>query len=280
MSLAVSLEADRATFRGLVLDKFSGRARVTAQAVALEPIRFQLFGGRYDGAATFTPAGDALAFHARASVAEVDVAAATRFAGNPNTISGRLSGRLDCSGRASDAGDVVRTIRGTARVDLVDGTVKNLGLLRTIVVATSMRGGAAGGLTGWSKDEKFSRLGATLRIANGGLTSDDIRFESENLMLDAHGALQMMASTVDLRGKVQLSDALSRQAGSDLLRYTQENGRVTLPATVAGLFAAPHVSIDTADLAKRALSNAAAGEVEKRLKNDSVKKGLLGLLKR
>jgi len=158
--------------------------------------------------------------------------------------------------------------------------VKNLGLLRTIVVATSMRPGAGGGLTGWSKDEKFSRLGATLRIANGDLTSDDIRFESENLMLDAQGAVQTMASTVNLKGKVQLSDALSQQGGSDLLRYTQESGRVTLPATVAGPIAAPHVAIDTADLTKRAIRNAAADEVEKRLTNDSVKKGLLGLLRR
>jgi len=280
LSLAVSLDADRATFRGLVLDKFSGRARVTARAVALDPIRFQVFGGRYDGAATFTPAADALVFHARASVADIDAAAATRFAGSPDTISGRLSGRLDCSGRASDAADVASTLRGTARVDLVDGVVKNLGLLRTIVVATSMRPGAGGGLTGWSKDEKFSRLGATLRIANGDLTSDDIRFESENLMLGAQGALQMMASNVDLKGKVQLSDALSRQAGGDLLRYTEENGRVTLPATVSGPFSAPHVGIDTADVTKRALRNAAAGEVQKRMTNDSVKKGLLGLLKR
>jgi hypothetical protein len=31
---------------------------------------------------------------------------------------------------------------------------------------------------------------------------------------------------------------------------------------------------------KRALRNAAAGEVQKRMTNDSVKKGLLGLLKR
>ena len=280
LNLAVSLDADRATFRGLVLDKFSGRARISAQAVALDPIRFSVFGGRYDGSATFAPASDALAFRARATVADVDVAAATRFAGNPDTISGRLSGRLDCSGRASDAADIASTIRGTARVDIVDGVVKNLGLLRTIVVATSMRPGAGGGLTGWSKDEKFSRLGATLRIANGDLTSDDIRFESENLMLDAQGAVQTMASTVNLKGKVQLSDALSQQGGSDLLRYTQESGRVTLPATVAGPIAAPHVAIDTADLTKRAIRNAAADEVEKRLTNDSVKKGLLGLLRR
>ena len=72
----------------------------------------------------------------------------------------------------------------------------------------------------------------------------------------------------------------SRQAGSDLLRYAEENGRVTLPATVSGPFSAPHVGIDTADVTKRALRNAAAGEVQKRMTNDSVKKGLLGLLKR
>src|SRR5207302_112607 len=96
-----------------------------------------------------------LAFRARATVADVDVAAATRFAGNPDTISGRLSGRLDCSGRASDAADIASTIRGTARGDIVDGVVKNLGLLRTIVVATSMRRAA--------RDRRRSHRGAARR---------------------------------------------------------------------------------------------------------------------
>jgi hypothetical protein len=79
---------------------------------------------------------------------------------------------------------------------------------------------------------------------------------------------------------VQLSDQLSQQAGRDLVRYTQEQGRVTLPATVTGPLSSPRVAIDVAGLARRAITNAAAEELEKRLKAGALKKGLSDLFKR
>ena len=74
---------------------------------------------------------------------------------------------------------------------------------------------------------------------------------------------------------MQLSDELSKQAGRDLIRYTQQGGRVTLPATITGSAEAPHVRIDIADMAKRALANRANEEAQKALK-----KGLGSLFKK
>jgi hypothetical protein len=62
---------------------------------------------------------------------------------------------------------------------------------------------------------------------------------------------------------VQLSDALSQQAGSEVVRYTQEQGRVTLPVTIGGSAASPKVRVDVADLAKRAVRNRATEETKK-----------------
>jgi hypothetical protein len=50
-----------------------------------------------------------------------------------------------------------------------------------------------------------------------------------------------------------------------LVRYTQEQGRVTLPATIGGSAENLRVRIDAADLAKRALVNRAGEEVTKGL---------------
>ena len=71
--------------------------------------------------------------------------------------------------------------------------------------------------------------------------------------------------------QLQLSDELSQQAGRDLVRYTQQGGRVTLPATITGSAADPHVRLDVASLAKRAITNRANEEAQK-----AVKKGLGG----
>ena len=86
----------------------------------------------------------------------------------------------------------------------------------------------------------------------------------------------MRAAAVNLKGRVQLSDALSQQAGRDLFRYTQEQGRVTLPATITGPSDALRVNVDVGDVAARAIRNAATEKAQELLKG----KGLGGFLKR
>jgi uncharacterized protein involved in outer membrane biogenesis len=273
-SFVVSLNADRATLGGLALEKLAGKAQVTGQHVRLQPITFGIFGGRYDGTLALT-LGEMPAFRGTATLSGVDVAAVSRFGGSPDTISGRLSGRIDLAGRGTDSSTILRSSRGTARVDIVNGVVRNLGLLRTVVVATSMRSDASSRLKSGSRDEPFSRLGATLTIANGVATTNDLRFEGHDATLDAAGAVHLNGSAIDLHGHVRLSEELSQQAGRDLVRYTQEQGRVTLPAAVTGSATDPKVRIDVEDLAKRAVVNRATEEAKK-----VFKKGFGGLFKR
>ena len=49
MNIAVSIDAGRATFGTLLLDHLAGTAHVTDQNVMLDPVRFGLFRGRYEG---------------------------------------------------------------------------------------------------------------------------------------------------------------------------------------------------------------------------------------
>lgn len=294
MNIAVSLDAERASMGGLTIDKLTGRARITPDSVVVDPIAFGLFGGRYEGtlAATLSQrsmpstqsnvAGAAFnvntasSFRWNATLTGVDVAAATAFAGSPDTVSGRLSGTIDLTGGGADTATAIKSARGTARIDIVDGVVRKLGLVRSVVIATSMREGASRqAASGGSTDEPFTRLGATLTIGNGTASTEDLRFESKDLLLNAAGNVRLDGTAVILAGKIQLSDELSKQAGSDLKRYTAEQGRVTLPATITGPADNLSVRIDVADLARRAIINRANEEAQKRLKG-----GLGGLIRR
>ena len=109
-------------------------------------------------------------------------------------------------------------------------------------------------------------LGATLVVSGGSASTQDLTLESKDLLLAAAGAIRLDGSAINLRGQVQLSDELSQRAGRDLVRYTQQDGRVTLPATITGSAASPQVSIDVADLAKRAVTNRAIEEAQKGIK--------------
>src|SRR5262249_29612522 len=140
--LRLALTTERATMGTLALEKLRGRARVTSDAVRLDPVEFALFGGSFKGSLQLA-AGGTPTYHLNATIASLDVAAATASAGSGATISGRLSGRIDLTGLSTDATHAMNSARGTARVDIVNGVVKNLGLVRAIVIATSMRSNAA-----------------------------------------------------------------------------------------------------------------------------------------
>jgi AsmA protein len=260
MNLAISLEADRAAFGDLAVTSLSGQARVTPDAITIDPVKFGLFSGSYDGTMRLT-LGDTPAFRLKAKVAKVDVNEIMTFTGNPGVMTGTAAAALDVSGRGTTAQSVISSTTGSTRIDVTDGTVAKLGLVRTVIVATS---GRAGGTTpAGSGSEKFSKLGATFNIANGIAKTEDMRFESPDVLLAAVGTVRLDGQNVQLSGPLQLSEELTRQAGRDLVRYTQQDGKVTVPVTVDGPVDKLRVGVGLTDLAKRAVTQKATEEIKK-----------------
>jgi uncharacterized protein involved in outer membrane biogenesis len=264
MDLLIALDAERASIGTLAMTAVAGRARITAGEARLEPITFGIFGGHYDGV-LWLSLGAAPRFHLGASVNGIDLASVSTFAGHPGVLTGTLAGRLGLDGRGQTAADVIRTTAGTATIDARDGSVKGLGLVRGLVLATSMRGDSKADLGSTTADEPFTRMGGTFALAGGTATTKDLRFESKDVLLSAAGTIRLDGSRLDLAGPVQLSDALSKQAGRDLVRYTASDGRVTLPVTITGSADDPHVGVDLTSLARRAIINRAGEEVKKAL---------------
>jgi len=232
-----------------------------------------LFGGQYDGGITVA-LGERPTFHWKAAISGLDVNKAATFAGSPNTISGKLAATIDVTGSGADAGTALKTARGAARIDIANGVINNLGLVRTVVAATTMDKTAVQNASAGPRDEPFTKLGGTLSIANGSASTQDLRLESKDLTVAAAGALKLDGSAVDMRGDVQLSPELTKQAGSTLVRVSQQDGRVTLPLTIKGAAGNYGVSVDASAMAKRAITNEVNDQAQK-----AMKKGLGGLFK-
>ncbi len=260
IDLTVTMKAARARMAGLTLDALAGRARLTPAGTTFDPIEFGVFGGRFVGAVDTKAGSDDLRL--RADVTGVDVAALSAWAGSPGVITGRMEGEVDITTRAADPAAALSGTSGTARLAITDGVVYRLGLVQSVVVATSMRSGAALPAEA-SRDEPFSRLGATLRITRGRGVTDDLSFESPNVRLAGGGTIHLDGSSVNLRGNVQLSEALTKQAGRDLVRYTQEDGRVTLPVTITGSASELSVHVNVANVLERAVKNKVEEEITK-----------------
>ena len=283
--LTFVLNAGRATTGGLVLSDLEATAVILPGSVTFEPLTFGVFGGRYDGTMNVALGGTPQ-FNWRAAVSGIDTAALMAFAGSPGTITGTLGGRIALDGTGLEMERALRTARGTARVDIIEGTIAGLSLVRTLVTAGSGRGGlltsAGTGLSARNEPggaERFSRLGATLAIADGRLHTADFAMLSADLDLHAAGSLRLASMTADFGGRVRLSEALSKEAGTDLYRLTQDDGRVTLPVVVSGPMGNLSVRVDAADAATRAIRNRAAEEAKKAIERN-VPRGLRGLFKK
>jgi uncharacterized protein involved in outer membrane biogenesis len=274
VDLTVTIAADKATMAGVTIDRVTGKAHLKGEAVSVDPLSFGLFGGSYKGALGAN-LGASPTFAWKAALADIDVAALTAFVGNPGVVTGRLAAQVDLSGTGIDAARAMKTARGTTRVTIANGTVKNLALVKSAVAATSLNPQAVIASSQGPHDEPFTEMGATLAVSGGSASTQDLHFVSKDIRLDAAGALKLDGSVVNLKGQVQLSEELSRQANANIVRFTQQDGRITLPAAITGVAGKYSIEIDANSMAKRAVVSEAKGRA-----TEAVKKGLGGFLRR
>jgi AsmA-like C-terminal region len=258
------VKAPVGTAAGVNVRNFSAAIDANGNRIALQPTSFELFGGRCDAGFT-VDVGETLGTSFSARLTNIDLAQLAAFGGLPETISGRMSGDARVGGRGRDLSDVLAGARGEGRARLVNGTIRGLDLVRTVIVFFGRPSQEAPPSSG----ERFDEISSTFSLARQVVSTDDLKLRSPDFDLLARGTLTLPTKALDLRGDLMLSEAMSKKAGTDLYRYTHEGNRIVLPAIVGGTLASPKASIDAEAALKRGLRN----EMQRRLK------GLLDRLK-
>src|SRR6185503_3061243 len=254
--IGAGITADEVTAGRVKVKKFVTTFMRDGESIALNPTQFEAFGGRYAGSIVGR-LGTQLSATLDARVENIDVAQLAAFGGSPDSISGTLSGSGRFSGSGADFTQVLRSVRGTGSAAIADGSIKRLHFVRTIILFFGRPAPDAGEST-----DRFDRLEAKFLLANRIVTTDAFSLHSQDADTAGTGTLNLDTDALDGRADLTLSEALSKQAGTDLIRYTREGNRVVLPAAVGGTLSAPRLTIDVAAAAKRGLRN----EAERRLK--------------
>lgn len=244
---------------GVQFDNLKTTIRATADGVGMEPFGLGVFGGRTDGKAYVDTRRAEPLLTVDVSLNGIDMSAVTAFAGQPNAMTGRLAGELHVSGSGRDPAAALATATGRGAMTITDGVIPNLHLVRTIVLAF---GKPASDAT--NTGDRFSRITAAMVLANQVVRFAELSFASSDADLQATGTLDLADSRIALTGRAMLSEALTAQAGRDLVRYTADNNRVTVPVTVSGPLGAPKVGVDTGNLLRRAAENEVKREIQKR----------------
>jgi hypothetical protein len=114
-----------------------------------------------------------------------------------------------------------------------------------------------------ASSDHFDRIDAAFGLVRQVIVARALSLRSPDLDVVGQGTLTVPTKAMEGRFDLSLSEALSRQAGTDFARFTREGNRIVLPAIVSGTLSAPHVNIDAGAAIGRGLHD----EVQQRLKN-------------
>jgi len=256
MKVAVSISADTATAAGVQVTEFTTQMSLDGDRFALSPMTFGLFGGSYDGSLKGR-LGDTLSVTLQPRAKGLNVAQLAAFGGSPDTIAGTLSGNGTFSAQGADLSAVLATANGKGTASIVDGTIKRLNLVRTVVLFF----GRPAPDTAAASDQ-FDRIDVSFSLANKIFRADMFSLRSRDADLNGSATLALETGMIDGTIDMILSEELSAQAGTDLARFTRDEGRIVLPAKLGGTLEQPRITINATAAIKRGLQN----EIERRFK--------------
>ncbi len=267
---SVSVRIDRATSR------LTGSGTLRAPALTIEPLRLQqlnapfliqgaqltfapttftINGGSHQGRFTLM-LGDVPAWAMDGVVRDLDVGALLdTVAGRDAKLDGR--GRIDAklNGRF-EPGFLTRS-DGAARLVVSDGVLHDFPLLAAVNRALRLSEGDG-------QDTRFEELSASLVIARGTATTDDLVIQAGHLRVVLSGRIGFDRS-VDLRGRAIVA-AERVAAGVDsvheLARLRKASGEIVVPLTITGSLDAPKFDIDVGSIIREGVVD----ELKRRLR--------------
>jgi uncharacterized protein involved in outer membrane biogenesis len=255
--LEAQLSAASVKAAGLDLSKFAATLVASGDRVTLTPAVFELFEGRYQGKFVVDLA-ERMSVSIDSRVTDLNVSQLAAFGGVPGSISGRMGGSASFTGRGRDFAEVLAGARGSGVWGIRTGTIRGLNLVRTVVLFF----GRPAANAPESERDHFDRMDGSFELARQVVSTRSTRLESPDVDVTMSGTLTIPTKALDGQATLLLSEALTAQAGTDLVRFTREGNRVLLPATIGGTLEHPRVMIDAAAAVQRGLRN----EMQRRLK--------------
>jgi uncharacterized protein involved in outer membrane biogenesis len=270
-SASAALRIDRATSR------LSGTGSVRAPQVSIDPLRLQAFDAAFtiDGSRlVFSPTAFRIYGGSHQGTVAIDLGESpARWSTDSRTesvdmgdfvkaltaadaqIDGTGAVRTAFAGRVGEPLD--RTVQGTANVVLVDGVILRFPLLAFVNRALRLSEGD-------TRDTRFERLSATLAVARGQATTNDLVIRAGHMRVEAAGRIGFDRSLA-LSGHAVFSPERTSEATRsvrELSAMRNSRGELELPLTISGTLDNPAFKVDL----KSAIGQSIKGEIFRRFR--------------
>jgi uncharacterized protein involved in outer membrane biogenesis len=258
--LTAGISAPTAVIGGHRAESLAARLDATSTEIVLDPVTFELAGGAVEVRATLDMSRPNAPVHYRGRVSGLDV---TRLGaeegGQKEAVTGRLGAAFTIDAALADVPVLLERGRGSIDLEIRDGRMPGIEVVRQAVVRFANRADAAPQA---DASDAFSELEATLALRPGDARITRLTMAANDFDIAGTGTLSLTDWRVALDVDVTLAEELSQQAGRDLYRYARDGRRIVLPATIGGTLFEPTASVDLGRAAGRALKNKMEDELK------------------
>lgn len=256
------LRIDTLRASGLTISALDATLRAAEGVVRLEPLRAQLYGGRYEGRIALDTRRQPARLSLDETLSDVELAPLLKdLTGAAPRVTGRgdLRARLQADAGAAEV--VKRSLDGRIELRVRDGAVSGVNVAEMMREASARLRGATAPAAGASQTD-FTELSATLLAAGGVLRNDDFAMRSPLLRASGAGSANLIGETIDYRLRTSVVATLAGQGGDDLGNLRG----VTVPIRITGSFAQPVFALDLDALIADTVRNRARERLEEKLR--------------
>ena len=223
----------------------------------LSPLQAKLYDGGYDGAISYDARPAVPLLSTNQSLTGVQLGPLLKDAGVYDKFSGKANLTAKLGGRGPNAAEIKASLNGDAVIRIQDGKIEGVDLRKIVnetrALADQLRGKPARVTPKSSDTTEFSQLNATVQVANGIATNNDLALEGALLRATGKGAADLGKERLDYALKVTLSEDPGKKG-------------VTVPLRVSGPFSALDYQVEWGEVLKEQAERQFEKQLEKGLR--------------
>jgi len=193
------ISASQALIGATRIGKMAAAVTIRSGVLDVSVGEAQFYGGTLEARIGAAMAGDMLVGRAEAKLSNVPAGVALSDLVAISVLDGTAAVSLTVAGRGASWGELARSVGGTAKVAIVDGSlagfdVSSVAEVMADPLSEPMRPGTA--------TTAFADLTATLTISEGNLTTDDLTMTGEGFALAMAGKGSVLNGLVDAKARI------------------------------------------------------------------------------
>jgi AsmA protein len=231
-----SLSAEQLIYDQIKISPVTVQAVLNGGKLNATLSKFNLYGGSGNTTIVIDASGKTPAQRVKVSLAKFDAYSFLKDAADFQSLEGKGTISLDLSGHGASQRAIVSALNGNANLEFTDGAI------RGVNVAKMIRNLGTGIVEGWqgatTEKTDFASLGASLKVAKGSATTQDLHLIGPLVRMTGAGTVNLPAKSVNFKVDPQLVGSLKGQGGKEDL------SGLGVPVMIVGPWAKPKIYPD------------------------------------